>query len=152
MKTNSIIGLMLKDHEKIVDYLNKVEEGGHPDIEAFLKFEWHLKKHIFIEEKAIFKKHIFIEEKAIFISYQPSDDSEEEKIFNKLSKEHTVIMDLLDKILKESFPRGNTSFNKIKKLLAVHKKFEENEVYPKLEEKLNEKNKQEIIEKITEII
>ena len=140
MKTNSIIGLMLKDHEKIVDYLNKVEEGGHPDIEAFLKFEWHLKKHIFIEEKAI------------FISYQPSDDSEEEKIFNKLSKEHTVIMDLLDKILKESFPRGNTSFNKLKKLLAVHKKFEENEVYPRLEEKLNEKNKQEIIEKIAEII
>ncbi len=140
MKTNSIIGLMLKDHEKIVDYLNKVEEDGHPDIEAFLKFEWHLKKHIFIEEKAI------------FISYQPSDDSEEEKIFNKLSKEHTVIMDLLDKILKESFPRGNTSFNKLKKLLAVHKKFEENEVYPRLEEKLNEKNKQEIIEKIAEII
>ena len=140
MKTNSIIELMLKDHEKIVDYLNKVEESGHPDIEAFLKFEWHLKKHIFIEEKAI------------FISYQPSDDSEEEKIFNKLSKEHTVIMDLLDKILKESFPRGNTSFNKLKKLLAVHKKFEENEVYPKLEEKLNEKNKREIIEKITEII
>jgi len=140
MKTNSIIGLMLKDHEKIVDYLNKVEEGGHPDIEAFLKFEWHLKKHIFIEEKAI------------FISYQPSDDSEEEKIFNKLSKEHTVIMDLLDKISKESFPRGNINFNKLKKLLAVHKKFEENEVYPRLEEKLNEKNKQEIIEKITEII
>ena len=140
MKTNSIIGLMLKDHEKIVDYLNKVEESGHPDIEAFLKFEWHLKKHIFIEEKAI------------FISYQPSDDSEEEKIFNKLSKEHTVIMDLLDKISKESFPRGNINFNKLKKLLAVHKKFEENEVYPRLEEKLNEKNKQEIIEKITEII
>jgi hemerythrin superfamily protein len=140
MKTNSIIELMLKDHEKIVDYLNKVEESGHPDIEAFLKFEWHLKKHIFIEEKAI------------FISYQPSDDSEEEKIFNKLSKEHTVIMDLLDKISKESFPRGNINFNKLKKLLAVHKKFEENEVYPKLEEKLNEKNKQEIIEKITEII
>ena len=140
MKTNSIIELMLKDHEKIVDYLNKVEESGHPDIEAFLKFEWHLKKHIFIEEKAI------------FISYQPSDDSEEEKIFNKLSKEHTVIMDLLDKISKESFPRGNINFNKLKKLLAVHKKFEENEVYPRLEEKLNEKNKQEIIEKITEII
>ena len=140
MKTNSIIGLMLKDHEKIVDYLNKVEEEGHPDIEAFLKFEWHLKKHIFIEEKAI------------FISYQPSDDSEEERIFNKLSKEHTVIMDLLDKILEESFPRGNANFNKLKRLLAVHKKFEENEVYPKLEEKLNEKNKRDIIEKITEII
>ena len=140
MKTNSIIGLMLTDHKKIVDYLNKVEEGGHPDIEAFLKFEWHLKKHIFIEEKAI------------FISYQPSDDSEEERIFNKLSKEHTVIMDLLDKILEESFPRGNANFNKLKRLLAVHKKFEENEVYPKLEEKLNEKNKRDIIEKITEII
>ena len=140
MKTNSIMELMLKDHEKIVDYLNKVEEEGHPDIEAFLKFEWLLKKHIFIEEKAI------------FISYQPSDDYEEERTFNKLSKEHTVIIELVDRILKESFPRGNTSFNKLKKLLAVHKKFEENEVYPKLEEKLNDKNKQEIIDKIADII
>jgi len=140
MKTNSITGLMLEDHKKIVDYLNNVEEDGHPDIEAFLKFEWHLKKHIFIEEKAI------------FISYQSIDDSEVEKIFTKLSKEHTVIIELLDKILKESFPRGNTSFNKLRKLLAVHKKFEENEVYPKLEEKLNDKNKQEIIDKIADII
>ena len=140
MKTNSITGLMLEDHKKIVDYLNNVEEDGHPDIEAFLKFEWHLKKHIFIEEKAI------------FISYQSIDDSEVEKIFTKLSKEHTVIIELLDRILKESFPRGNTSFNKLKKLLAVHKKFEENEVYPKLEEKLNDKNKQEIIDKIADII
>jgi len=140
MKTNSITDLMLEDHKKIVDYLNNVEEDGHPDIEAFLKFEWHLKKHIFIEEKAI------------FISYQSIDDSEVEKIFTKLSKEHTVIIELLDKILKESFPRGNTSFNKLRKLLAVHKKFEENEVYPKLEEKLNDKNKQEIIDKIADII
>jgi len=140
MKTNSITGLMLEDHKKIVDHLNNVEEDGHPDIEAFLKFEWHLKKHIFIEEKAI------------FISYQSIDDSELEKIFTKLSKEHTVIIELLDRILKESFPRGNTSFNKLKKLLAVHKKFEENEVYPKLEEKLNDKNKQEIIDKIVDII
>jgi len=140
MKTNSITGLMLEDHKKIVDHLNNVEEDGHPDIEAFLKFEWHLKKHIFIEEKAI------------FISYQSIDDSEVEKIFTKLSKEHTVIIELLDRILKESFPRGNTSFNKLKKLLAVHKKFEENEVYPKLEGKLNDKNKQEIIDKIVDII
>ena len=140
MKTNSITSLMLEDHKKIVDYLNNVEEDGHPDIEAFLKFEWHLKKHIFIEEKAI------------FISYQSIDDSEVEKIFTKLSKEHTVIIELLDRILKESFPRGNTSFNKLRKLLAVHKKFEENEVYPKLEEKLNDKNKQEIIDKIADII
>jgi len=140
MKTNSITELMLEDHKKIVDYLNIVEEDGHPDIESFLKFEWHLKKHIFIEEKAI------------FISYQSIDDSEVEKIFAKLSKEHTVIMELLDIILKESFPRGNTSFNKLRKLLAVHKKFEENEVYPKLEDKLNDKNKQEIIDKIIEII
>ena len=140
MNTNSIMGLMLKDHEKIVDYLNKVEESGHPDIEAFLKFEWHLKKHIFIEEKAI------------FIYYQYTNDPEAEKISNKLSKEHTVIMNLLDKILKESFPRGNINFKKLKKILAVHKKFEENDIYPKMEDKLNEKNKKEIIDKITEII
>ena len=140
MKNNSIIDLMLKDHEKIVDNLYNVDKSSHPDIEAFLEFEWHIKKRIFIEEKAI------------FISYRPRDDSEEAEMFNRLSKEHSIIMDFIDSILKESFPKGNTRFNKLKKLLQAHKDFEEKKVYPLLEKNLNAKNKQQIIMKIKEII
>jgi hemerythrin superfamily protein len=140
METNSILALMIKDHERITELLDNVEKNGHPEIEAFYKFKWYLEKHIFVEEKAI------------FISYQPSDDSEEHKIFNRLSREHTALMDLLDKILKESFPKGNINFNKVKKLLATHKKFEEKEVYPQLEKKLSKEDKQEIIEKIMDVI
>jgi hemerythrin superfamily protein len=140
MKNNTIIDLMLKDHEKIVDNLYNVDKSGHPDIEAFLEFEWHIKKHIFIEEKAI------------FISYRPRDDSEKAEMFHRLSKEHSIIMDLIDSILKESFPKGNTRFNKLKKLLQAHKNFEEKKVYPLLEKNLNAKNKQQIIMKIKEII
>ena len=120
----------LAEKKKIVDNLNKVERNGHPDIEAFLEFEWHLKKHIFIEEKAI------------FISYQPRDSSDEAEMFNRLSKEHSIIMDLIDAILKESFPKGNIRFIKLKNLLGAHKKFEENNIYPLLEESLSENNKQ----------
>jgi len=61
-------------------------------------------------------------------------------------------MDLMDKILEETFPKGNTNFSKLKKLLVAHKKFEEDEVYPRLEEKLDEESKREIIRKIKEII
>ena len=54
-------------------------------------------------------------------------------------KKHTLIMDLMDKILEESFPKDNANFNRLKRILASHKKFEEDKVYPRLEERLDEK-------------
>ena len=54
--------------------------------------------------------------------------------------------------MKDSFPKGNINFNKLKKILSNHKKFEEEKVYPLLEGKLNKDEKNDIINKIMDII
>lgn len=139
MVNNSILEVMIKDHKKIINLLDDVEKNRHLDFDVFCKFKWHLEKHLFVEEKAIFNS-------------PQIGNGIEEKILKKLSNEHTVIIELLDKILRDSFPKGNLNFHKLKHLLAKHRKFEENEIYPKIDEKLNENEKNEIIKKITEIV
>ena len=139
MQKNSILELMIKDHKKIVEILDEVEKNGYPNFDAFCRFKWHLEKHIFIEEKAI------------FIYNHKGSDNEINK-FEKLSKEHTVILDLLDKILKDSFPKGNINYHKLKHLLTNHKKFEENDIYPQLDKDISNFEKSKIIKKIMEII
>ena len=139
MQKNSILELMIKDHKKIVEILDEVEKNGYPNFDAFCRFKWHLEKHIFIEEKAI------------FIYNHKGSDNEINK-FEKLSKEHTVILDLLDKILKDSFPKGNINYHKLKHLLSNHKKFEENDIYPQLDKDISNFEKSKIINKILEII
>jgi hypothetical protein len=139
MVKNSILELMVKDHKKIVESLDEVEKDNYPNFEAFSRFKWHLEKHIFIEEKAI------------FIYYHKRNDDDIYK-FEKLSNEHTVILDLLEKILKDSFPKGNINFNKLKHLLSNHKKFEEKTIYPQLDKEISDFEKSKIIQKIKEII
>jgi len=140
MEKESLTEIMLIDHKKIIELLDEVDKKDHPDIEAFNKFEWHLNKHIFIEEKAI------------FIEYKPLKESEEYKIFKQLNREHTIIIDLLSKILEESFPKGNINFYKLKKILSNHRKFEEERIYPLLDENLSQSKKLSIVNKISELI
>ena len=140
MDGNSISEIMLKDHKIIIQLLEDVDKSDHPDIEAFYRFDWHLNKHIFVEEKAVFTSLNYI------------DKSNYEKLFTRLSKEHTIIIDLLTKILKDLFPKGNINFNKLKKLLSNHRSFEEEKIYPLLEKNLNDEEKNNIIIKIKDII
>ena len=139
MEKNSIFELMIKDHKKIIKLLDEVEKGGYPNFDAFCRFKWHLEKHIFLEEKAI------------FIYYHKTSD-DEINIYEKLSNEHTIILNLLDKILKDSFPKGNINYHKLKHLLSSHKKFEEKNIYPKFDKEISDFEKSKIIKKIMEII
>ena len=141
MDDNSILALMIKDHKKVIDLINDIEKKEHFDIDLFSKFKWQLEKHIFTEEKAI------------FTSYRLINDAEEEsRAFDQLTKEHNVILGLIDSILKDSLPSGNINFNKLKKLLNKHRTFEEQDIYPRLDMNLREKEKNEIIRKIKEMV
>jgi hypothetical protein len=139
MEKNSIFELMIKDHKKIIKLLDEVEKDGYLNFDAFCRFKWHLEKHIFIEEKAIFIYH-----------HRANDD--EINIYEKLSNEHTIILNLLDKILKDSFPKGNINYHKLKHLLFSHKKFEEKNIYPKFDKEISDFEKSKILNKIMEII
>ena len=141
---NSILKIMIKDHCKIEELINNLENSSKLDYEsmnkAFSRFEWELEKHIFIEEKAI------------FTSYNPEDVIEGYKMIPELTKQHNYILNTLnnwrDDIRKR---RTITDIYSLKEFIIKHKNFEEEKVYPKLDESLTEDVKQNIIEKIKEI-
>ncbi len=141
----SITKLMIKDHCKIEELINKLEEKTKEDFEsmakAFNKFEWELEKHIFTEEKAI------------FTSYNPEDVIEGYKMLPELTKQHNFIINTLnnwrDDIRKKRTLSDVYSF---KEFVMRHKDFEEEKVYPQLDEGLSEEQKRHIVAKINEIM
>ncbi len=140
-----ILQIMVKDHYRIEDLIDKVEQSLDDDFDAiekiFDRFEWQLQKHIFAEEKAI------------FTFYEPEDISSGYKMLPVLTKQHNDILNRLE-TMHRTVQNGKTpeKVSEFKKVLMKHRTFEEVEVYPKLEEALSEKQKNQIIEKVKMII
>ena len=141
----SILKLMTRDHYKIEGLINKLEEAAKEDFEsmakAFNKFEWELEKHIFTEEKAI------------FTSYNPEDVIEGYKMLPELTKQHNYIINTLNN-WREDIRKKRTLSDvySLKEFIIRHKDFEEEKVYPQLDEGLSEEEKKKIIAKINEIM
>ena len=141
----SILKLMIIDHCNIEELIKKLEETTKEDFESmakvFNKFEWELEKHIFTEEKAI------------FTSYNPEDVIEGYKMLPELTKQHNYILNTLnnwrDDIRKK---RTLSDIYSFKEFIIKHKDFEEEKVYPQLDEGLSEEEKRKIIAKINEIM
>jgi len=136
---------MVNDHCKIEKFLDDLEEKLDADFEIMLeyfnKFEWELEKHIFTEEKAI------------FTCYKPDDVSYGYKMLPELTKQHNYIVNQLNNWRKEiKTNKKITGLYDFKNFLSKHRIYEEKEVYPKLDEALDEKQKNQIINKINEII
>jgi hemerythrin superfamily protein len=142
---NSILSLMIKDHCKIENLISELEEKSKQDFEsmkkAFEKFEWELEKHIFAEEKAI------------FTDYRPDDVDQGFKMLPELTIQHNYIINTLnnwrDNVRKKKMI---TDIYSLKEFLVKHRKFEEEKVYPKLEEGLSDEEKRRIIAKINELV
>jgi hemerythrin-like domain-containing protein len=144
-KSISILELMVKDHRKIEELIDKLEEESKDDFEsmekAFNKFEWELEKHIFTEEKAI------------FTSYTPDDVIEGYKMLPELTKQHNYIVNRLNNWREDiRKKRMITDIYSFKVFLDRHKNFEEEKVYPNLDQSLSEKEKKHIVAKINEIV
>ena len=141
----SILELMIKDHRKIEELIKDLEEKTKENFDSmkksFNKLEWELEKHIFTEEKAI------------FTSYNPEDVTEGYKMLPELTKQHNYIINTLnnwrDDVRKRRMIRDVYSF---KELIIKHKSYEEEKVYPKLDESLPEDEKRHIVAKINEIV
>ena len=143
----SILSLMVKDHVKLIDLINKFEEKSREDfdsmLKAFYKFEWSLEKHIFIEEKAI------------FTSYNPEDVTEGYKMLPELTKQHNYIVNTLNNWRRAARNKKMISSSEIysfKEFLTRHREFEEQKVYPRLDESLSDQEKQHIVAKINEMV
>ena len=145
MNEKNILPLMVKDHCKIEKLLDALEENINKDYEtmreSFNKFEWVLEKHIFTEEKAI------------FTSYNPDDVVEGYKMLPELTSQHNFIVNTLNSWRSDIRNRRTIKdVYSFKEFLIKHKNFEEEKVYPKLDETLSERQKKHIIAKINEIV
>lgn len=141
----SILSLMIKDHVKIEKLIDQLEEKSTHDFEtmaqAFKKFEWELEKHIFTEEKAI------------FTSYNPEDVVEGYRMLPELTKQHNFIINTLENWRRDvRNGRRITGIYGFREFLKKHRLFEEEKVYPRLDQALSKEEKQHIAAKINEII
>ena len=131
------------DHAKLLRLLHLVQQihGGDviETIKVFDTFEWELEKHFFAEEKAI------------FTSYDPDNIIEGYKMVPTLIKDHTEILNTIRTLRRDILKRRPLDFNHLTESLIEHKKFEEEEVYPKLDQELTEEQKSKIIDRITQI-
>lgn len=143
-KSTNIVPVMVKDHRKIEQLLENFEASIDKDYKtmakAFNDFEWHLEKHIFVEEKAIYTQ------------YSPEDVASGYKMLPTLTKQHNYIVNQLAVWRKDVRNKRNiTDFNNLKEFIIRHKNFEEKDVYPLLDQVLDEEQKTQILQKINEI-
>jgi len=144
MSETNISSLMIDDHCRLEKFLDDLEENIDKEYplmrESFNKFEWELEKHLFTEEKAI------------FTLYNPEDVTEGYKMLPELTKQHNILVNKLDNWRKDiRNQRKIDGFYEFKKFLIKHREFEEKEVYPRLDETLDETQKKQIINRINEI-
>lgn len=143
MKSTAILDLMVKDHDRLMDYLKDVENNFGRDFgflsQSFNTFQWNLEKHFFVEERAI------------FTSYNPDEPDKEYKFFSDLMDQHTEILETIESLRKKLQKREPFDLNELKKLLVEHKTFEEKSIYPVLDQEINEGEKRFIIDRIKEI-
>jgi hemerythrin-like domain-containing protein len=136
---------MVKDHCKIENLMNNletsIEEESSTISEAFNKFEWNLEQHIFVEEKAI------------FTSYNPDDIIEGYKMLPELTKQHNILLNKLNVMRKNIRTKRRISdVSGFKEFLKKHREYEEQYVYPNLNESLNEQEKRMIVDRIQELL
>lgn len=143
MKSTAILDLMVKDHNRLMDYLKDVENDLGGDFgflsNTFNTFQWNLEKHFFVEERAI------------FTSYNPDEPDKEYNYFSDLMDQHTEILEEIESLRKKLQKREPFDLNKLKKLLVKHKTFEEKSIYPVIDQEIDEHEKRFIIERIKEI-
>ena len=144
MKPTSLTNFMINDHAIMHGLFKAIEKNIERNSKSLMKaideFEWKVKKHYFVEEKAI------------FTAYEPKNTSDGYSMVPKIIKQHDEILKEL-KIFKTSIKKKKAfDFEKFREMLINHKNFEEANLYPKLEEELPESEKKLIIERINQIL
>ncbi|MEM3373076.1 MAG: hemerythrin domain-containing protein [Candidatus Anstonellales archaeon] len=138
---NSISLFMVKDHAIVYSFLHEYiqEKNLQRKVLArrrFLRLLWRLKTHFDWEELLLF----------------PLVNKKYSKTINRLKKEHKIIMKLLKSINEKT---ENDDFNtekedeKLQTLLKNHSTLEDNDIYPKLDKEIPEKERKLLLDKMT---
>jgi hemerythrin-like domain-containing protein len=143
MQFKTISEVMKRDHDKIVKLLNDLDNCIDLDKlilkKAFDTFKWELEKHLFIEEKVI------------FTSYEPKDFEVGYKMVHRLMHEHDIIYKQLKGIEKIIKSKKQCNLQEFKEIIIKHKDFENEQVYPKFDQELDEATKKMIIKRVSDV-
>ncbi|KYK27792.1 hypothetical protein AYK20_02095 [Thermoplasmatales archaeon SG8-52-1] len=143
MKTTAILELMVRDHNRLFEYLKDVENNLGSEFgylsNSFNTFQWNLEKHFFVEERAI------------FISYKPDEPDKKYDFFSDLMDQHAEILGIIEELRKKLQKREPLDLNELKRLLVKHKTFEEKSIYPVIDQEIGEGEKRFIIDRIQDI-
>ncbi len=143
MKSNELLNVMVKDHNRLMNYLKEVKNNLKIDFEVLLKsfntFEWNLEKHFFVEERAV------------FTSYNPDYIDDGHQLFTNLSKQHTSILEKVESLRKRLRSGKSIDVSDLETMLLKHKTYEEKNVYPVLDVEISEGEKRFMIERIKDV-
>jgi hemerythrin-like domain-containing protein len=144
MKPNTLTNFMISDHAILHRLFKEIEKNIEKDEKSLIiaidEFEWKVKKHYFVEEKAI------------FTSYNPENSADGYSMVPKIVKQHEEILKKLKTLKTDIKKKKVFDFEEFKEMLKTHKNFEEENLYPKLEKDLPESDKKLIIERINQIL
>jgi iron-sulfur cluster repair protein YtfE (RIC family) len=143
MKSTAILELMVRDHTRLIGYLQDVENNLDDNFDllkrSFYNFQWNLEKHIFVEERAI------------FLSYNPKNPDKDYTFFSDLMDQHDEIQKIIESLRKKLQEREPINLNEVKRLLVKHKIFEEKRIYPLIDQEIDDSEKRFIIDRINDI-
>lgn len=134
---NSILNLMLDQHA-LIEALFFVFKDD--ETERSLKdFSWEIKKHFFIEEGAIFD----------FLAW---NDSQIAETIKRLKEEHIEMLNMLAKMAYVLPKTSAEDLDKFYEILKGHRETEEEELYPVLDKRLTEGQKEQVVNRINQVL
>lgn len=140
-KSEKILHLMKGHHDLIEALFEEFQKGveERKEVEDLLEnFRWELQKHFLVEEEVVFRICDSLESNIC-------------EIIPKLNTDHDVMLSLLNR-MEETLPNvKGKDVSKFERLLASHKKMEEESLYSELDKKLNKKQKEIMIARISGI-
>jgi len=134
--------LMLEEHKRLDKFLEDLERDLEDYDKTKKNFEclkWNLEKHFFVEEKIIFDSFVMISGKETNDTFY-------------LLEDHAKIIRLLKVIGDQLGGKIKPQLHNLKKILSTHRKFEDEDFYPGLDERLSLDQKKKISERIKEIV
>lgn len=132
---------MFEQHERVEEFFKKFSELEKKDPtkakKAFEDFSWHLERHFFTEEMVILRDY----------------NSPDTKIYPHVSKileEHKTMLEMMDKIKKETENKKKADIKSLLDLLVEHRNYEDEFFYPMLDLELSKEQKVVVFAKMSE--
>ena len=139
---HSLSNIMYQDHLKILSMINDFEQAQPEEIiRRFHDFTKHLLKHFQLEEEMIFSSFLL-----------ELRDTDEYAIYQQVVSPHNLIQDIITSLQENISHNQGFDTVTLRDKLRSHVQFEEQSVYPILDQRLDQSEKQAMIRDINTLL